>query len=432
MEKTPAPDSDPAPEGNDPATPSSGRVPPPEGGWLTRNLLVLCGVSFLQDAASELLYPIMPIFLTAVLGAPVAVVGAVEGAAEAVASVTKIVAGRFADRVQRRRMVGAGYGFAAVGKMIIAVAGSWPMVLAGRGVDRLGKGIRGAPRDSLLVQDVPPDARGRAFGLHRAADTSGAVVGPLLGLWAYEAFHHRIRPILAVAVVPAVLSVLLIAAVRERPRPPTTVPGRVAGTEAGPDVPLTSAPAGMALGPRYWRVVAILFAFSLANFPDALLLLRVRSLGFSVPAVILAYVAYNTSYALLSYPAGVLSDRWSPHRIYGVGLLSFAVCYIGLGVVHDGRWVWPLLVIYGGFTASTDGVGKAWISGLVDVDHQGRAQGTFQGMTGGAVLVAGLWAGLAWHGTGRIPLVASGVVAAVVATGLLTSGSRLDPVPRRG
>src|SRR5436190_24050810 len=154
--------------------------------WLTRNLAVLSGVSFLQDAASELLYPIIPIFLTSVLGAPVAVVGAVEGVAEAVASGAKLVTGRMADRMRRRPLVAAGYGLAAVGKAIIAVAFAWPVVLCGRAVDRLGKGIRGAPRDALLVEAIPHAARGRAFGVHRAADTMGAVVGPLIGLAAYE------------------------------------------------------------------------------------------------------------------------------------------------------------------------------------------------------------------------------------------------------
>jgi MFS family permease len=377
--------------------------------------VVLCGVSFLQDAASELLYPIMPIFLTAVLGAPVAVVGAVEGLAEGVASVTKVVSGRFADRVRRRPLVGAGYGLAAVGKVLIAIAGSWPVVLVGRGVDRLGKGIRGAPRDSLLVEGVPVADRGRAFGLHRAADTAGAVVGPLIGLAGYEAFHHHVRPVLALAVIPAVLSVALIAAVRESPHPKPSASKSARADASRPP-----------LGGRYWRVVTVLFVFSLANFPDALLLLRVHALGFSVAGVILAYVAYNAAYALLSYPAGVLSDKWSPHRIYALGLVGFAVCYLGLGIVRSGGWVWPLLVIYGTFTASTDGVGKAWISSLVNSGQQGYAQGVFQGSTGGAVLVAGIWAGLLWHGTGRLPLIISGLIAAAVAIGLLTLGSHLE------
>jgi MFS family permease len=377
-------------------------------GWRSRNLKVLSGVSFLQDSASELLYPILPIFLTVTLGAPVAVVGAVEGLAEGAASAAKLAAGRLADRAGRRPMVAVGYGLAAAGKVLIAVAVVWPVVLAGRCVDRLGKGVRGAPRDALLVDGVPVTARGRAFGFHRSMDTAGAVVGPLVGLAGYELLHHHLRPLLVLAVVPAVASVLLVAAVRERPRPdPVAAADR-------------HAPAGARLPGSYWRVVAALTAFSVVNFPDALLLLRVRALGLSVAWMIVAYVVYNAAYAAASYPAGAVADRLGPRRVYGVGLGCFAVGYLGLGLAGSPVWVWPLLVVYGGFTACTDGVGKAWVSRLVDADQQGRAQGTFQGLTGGAVLVAGIWAGLAWGGGGRVPLLVSGTVAAVLAVAVLT------------
>lgn len=156
----------------------------------------------------------------------------------------------------------------------------------------------------------------------------------------------------------------------------------------------------------------MLTGFGLVNFPDALLLLRVRALGFSVAALIGAYVLYNLSYALLSYPAGALSDRWPRHRIFAAGLACFAVAYLGLGLVRTGAWVIPLLIVYGGFTAATDGVGKSWVSALLPADRQGSGQGTYQALAGGAVLVAGVWAGLAWGGAGRLPLLVSGGVAA--------------------
>ena len=186
--------------------------------WLTRNVRVLSAVSFLQDTASELLYPLLPIYLTSVLGAPAAVVGAVEGAAEGAASLTKLAAGPLGDRFARRPLIATGYGMAALGKVMVAAALAWPGVLAGRVVDRLGKGIRGAPRDALLVADIDEAARGRVFGFHRAMDTFGAVVGPLLGLAGYELLDHQIAPLLWVAVVPAVLSVALVFLVREQRR----------------------------------------------------------------------------------------------------------------------------------------------------------------------------------------------------------------------
>ncbi|MGE5763689.1 MAG: MFS transporter, partial [Mycobacterium leprae] len=195
--------------------------PRTERPWLTRNLAVLSGVSLLQDSASELLYPVLPVFLTVVLGAPPAVVGLVEGLAEGGAAGARLVAGRLADRFARRPLVAAGYGLAALGKVLVAAATGWPVVLAGRVVDRVGKGLRRTPRDALLADGVAPSEFGRVYGFHRSADTLGAVIGPLLGLAAYAALGHRIRPLLRVAVVPAVASVLLVFAVREaRPAAP--------------------------------------------------------------------------------------------------------------------------------------------------------------------------------------------------------------------
>jgi MFS family permease len=373
--------------------------------WLTRNVRVLSAVSFLQDTASELLYPLLPIYLTSVLGAPAAVVGAVEGVAEGAASLTKLAAGPLGDRFARRPLIATGYGMAALGKVIVAAATAWPGVLAGRVVDRLGKGIRGAPRDALLVVDIDDAARGRVFGFHRTMDTLGAVVGPLLGLAGYELLDHQIAPLLWVAVVPAVLSVALVFLVRESRRVQPRRRKVFAGVGELPR--------------RYWRVTIALVAFGVVNFPDALLLLRLNEIGFSVVEVILAYVTYNVVYAVSSYPAGLLADRIPRPAVFGIGLVFFAIGYVGLGMTTDTVAAWLLIGVYGLFTGCTDGVGKAWISSLVGADLQASAQGVFQGASGFAVLAAGLWAGFLWGADGRLPLLISGVVGGVFALALL-------------
>jgi MFS family permease len=375
--------------------------------WLTRNVRVLSAVSFLQDAASELLYPLLPIYLTSVLGAPAAVVGAVEGAAEGAASLTKLAAGPLGDRFARRPLIATGYGMAALGKVMVAAAGAWPGVMAGRVVDRLGKGIRGAPRDALLVADIDDAARGRVFGFHRAMDTFGAVVGPLLGLAGYELLDHQIAPLLWVAVVPAVLSVALVFLVRETRRMQPRRRKVFAGVGELPR--------------RYWRVTVALVLFGVVNFPDALLLLRLNEIGFSVVEVILAYVTYNAVYALSSYPAGLLADRIPRPAVFGIGLVFFAIGYTGLGLTTDAATAWLLIGVYGLFTGCTDGVGKAWISSLIGADLQASAQGVFQGASGFAVMAAGLWAGLLWGADGRLPLLISGIAGGVFAVALLAA-----------
>src|SRR6266508_1628011 len=267
----------------EPSAPPAGRP------RLPRNVVVLSWGSFVQDAASEMLYPVLPLFLTGVLGASPAVVGLIEGVAEGTASVMKAVSGRLADARRRRPLVAWGYGVSSVSKLLIGLATVWPVVLLARFVDRLGKGLRTSPRDALIAADTPFEHRGRAFGFNRALDTAGAVVGPLTGLALYEALGHRLRPLFFVAFVPAAASVALIGLVREHGPPHDRGSAR---QHRGP------------LPRRYWRVVVFLTLFGLANFSDALLILRAKALGLSFVGIILAYTLYNLSYALLSYPAG--------------------------------------------------------------------------------------------------------------------------------
>lgn len=370
--------------------------------WRTRNLKMLSAVSFAQDAASELLYPILPIFLTVTLGAPVIVVGVVEGLAEGAAAITKLIAGRISDGRARKPIIFFGYLLAGIGKLLVALAFIWPVALLGRVVDRLGKGIRGAPRDALLVMDVPVEDRGKAIGFHRAADTAGAVVGPLLGLLIIHFADGSLRLALWIALIPAALSIFFIKFVRE-----SEPPKRKANSAASGALPA-----------ELKRLVLLMGLFGLVNFPDALILLHLFQIGFSTFAVVALYALFNLSYALLAYPLGALTDRIPKHRIFAGGLVAFALAYIGLSLTDSKGLSIVLLLVYGGFAACNDAVGKSWVAKIAPSDRQGGAQGLFQGVSGGAILIAGIWAGLSWGEFGNLPLFISGVVALLVAIAL--------------
>ena len=378
---------------------------------LTRNVYVVSLVSFLQDTASEILYPVLPFFVTGVLGAPPAVLGLIEGLADGTASAMKLVSGRLADLRRRRPLVGAGYAISAFGKFLLALATVWPMVLAARVTDRVGKGLRGPPRDAIIADETTPANRGRAFGFHRAADTAGAVCGPLIGLGLYELVGQELRPLFWIALVPAAMSALLVLAIRERPHP---------------QPPTRSALAPKRLPRRYWRVMGLVGLFALVNFPDTLLLLRAKDLGVGFAGVSALYVLYNLTYAGLSYPAGRVSDRLGRRRVFGVGMVVFAVAYLGFGLTATPGWLWVLLPLYGCYTALTDGVSRAWVADLVPATDRATALGIHAALTGVGLLVAGVWAGLAWDGIGRVPFLVSGVAVAVLAAVLLAGGRFFD------
>ncbi|MEO7804964.1 MAG: MFS transporter [Actinomycetota bacterium] len=379
---------------------------------LGRNVVVLTWVSFLQDAASEMLYPVLPLFITSVLGAPPAVLGLIEGVAEGTASVWKAISGRMADRMRKRPLIFLGYSLSALAKPLIGLAAGWPLVLVARFVDRTGKGIRTSPRDALIASDTPAHLRGRAFGLHRSGDSAGAVVGPLLGLAIYEMVNHELRPLFFAAFVPALLSVAFIARVTEPEQKPRQSHPAVLGS-----LPL-----------NFKKVVAFIALFGLINFSDAFLLLRASKLGLTFVQVILVYVLYNVVYAALSYPAGRVSDRLGRRTVFTLGLGIFSVCYFGLGFVTTSAWVWVLLPLYGAYTALTDGVSKAWVSDMLPQARLGTGLGAFHACFGVAVLVASLWAGVLWQESGRLPLMISGVLAAILSACLLLFGRRLDAV----
>ena len=359
--------------------------PSPVGG-VSRNVFVLGLVSFAADVSSEMLYPVLPIFLSTTLGTPTALIGVIEGVAEGTASTSKVASGWWSDRLpQRRPLVAAGYALSGVGKLLLALSFVWPQALLARFTDRLGKGTRTAPRDALIADSSTERTRGRAFGFHRSMDTAGAVLGPLIGLALIASLgEDRLRLVFLIAVIPAVLSVLLVQLARERVRHPAPA---AAGRRR---LDFSGAPRG------YWVVLGISVLFAFGNSSDAFLLLRAKDLGLSLTFIILAYVTYNISYTLLSFPAGIVADRTTPRRVLSAGFLTFGFVYLGFSLAGSTAAIWPLFLAYGLTMALTEGVGRALIADASPADRRGAFVGLYHTSIGLAAVAASIVAGVLW------------------------------------
>jgi MFS family permease len=368
--------------------------------WLSRNLIVLTLVSLTQDAASDLLYPLLPLLLTGVIGAAPLALGVIEGCAEAAAGFSKLYAGKFSDRFGRKPFVVSGYTLAGIGKVFVVLATTWPMVLTGRVTDRIGKGMRSSPRDALINDSVPKEDLGKAFGFHRAGDNFGAVIGPGLALIGLSLLNDDVRAVAKWALIPAVLSGVLTLFVRE-----TYIKQTKQQVIESQDYKLS-----IDLKLRIFTLVAI----QLTNIPDALLLLRLNQIGFSAKGVVASYMLFSAVSTLLSYPAGVIADKLNPRIVYAVGLIAFGVGYLILGLTNNHFVAIVAIVIYGIFPALTDGVGKAWISSISPNAHRGKVQGVYQSSMNFAVLAAGIWGGALWtSGSIQWSLVIAGVGALI-------------------
>lgn len=373
--------------------------------------MILTVVSLAQDAASELLYPLIPILLTGVIGAAPVALGLIEGCAEAAAGFTKLFSGKASDRIGRKPFVVAGYSVAGIGKVFVVTATAWPLFFFGRVVDRIGKGLRSTPRDALIHDSVPPEHLGKAFGFHRAGDNLGAVIGPLLALGGLTLLNGDVRKVAMWALIPAAISAAFTFFVKDKTRAQIKVePPR---------------PAAGALPAPLKRAISILVLIQLTNIPDALLLLRLHDIGFSTRGVVLAYVLFSAVTVLFAFPAGYLADRFSPHAIYTIGLVAFAISYFILGYTQSHIIAAAALAFYGIFPALTDGVGKAWIAGLAQRNERGKAQGVYQASMNFAVLGAGIWGGILWtNGAREWPLIIASIGALLGAFALIIENLR--------
>lgn len=368
-----------------------------------RNIVLLGITSLLTDVSSEMVYPLVPLFLTSTLGATPAVVGLIEGVAESLASLLKVFSGYISDRLKKRRALAiVGYSSSALGKLILYLATGWGFVLVARVVDRFGKGVRTAPRDALIAESVAPERRGWAFGVHRTMDTFGATIGVLLAFYFLTYYQGEFTHIFLWSLVPAALGVAMLFGVQE------TRVGRGSRAEL-PSLRWTHLPR------KLKALLAIAFLFTLGNSSNAFLLLRAGQVGFTPTNVVLLYLVYNVTYALGSYPAGVISDRIGRKPLLVTGYMLYGCVYVGFAIAAgpDRAWVlWALFGAYGVYSALTDGVEKALVVDLAPGEIRATALGVHATIVGIGLLPASLVAGQLWVIAGpAAPFLLGGITA---------------------
>lgn len=390
---------------------------------ITRNVRILALVSLFTDVASEMLYPVMPVYLKSI-GFSIVFIGVLEGFAEATAGLSKGYFGHLSDATGRRLpFVQAGYALSALSKPMMA-AFVYPLwVFFARATDRLGKGIRTGARDALLSDEATPETKGRVFGFHRALDTAGAVIGPLLALAYLHGHPGAYRMLFLLAFGPGVLAIALTALLREK---------RKAGAKE------VSAP-GFLDFTRYWRrspaqyrqLAAALLVFTLFNSSDVFLLLKIKEAGLSDSAVIGVYIFYNIVYALSAYPVGILADRLGMKRVFISGLALFAAVYAGMAFASTIPVFLGLFFLYGLYAAATEGVAKAWITNICAPEDTATAIGTFTAFQSIGMLAASSLAGFIWYSMGATAtFVLSAGIAAIVALYLSRFCKNLGIQPR--
>lgn len=383
---------------------------------IARTIWMLALVSLFTDMASEMLYPVMPVYLQSI-GFSILLIGILEGLAEAVAGLSKGYFGQLSD-LQGKRLpfVRAGYLLSAVSKPMLALFGHAWWVFTARTVDRLGKGLRTGARDAMLSDASTPEIKGRVFGLHRAFDTLGAVLGPLLALIYLHLYPGAYRTLFLIAFIPGILAVWLTFLIREK-IPAAATDARRPG--------LLAYLGYLRQGPREYRMLLTgLIGFALFNSSDVFLLLKIREAGLSDQYVIGTYILYNLVFALAAYPMGRLADHIGLKRVLLTGLLLFALAYAGMGLSSGLAGFIISFVLYGLYAAATEGISKAWISTICPKNETATAIGAYTSLQSIAALLASSLAGWLWFTLGSSALFGLSAVAAVIAAGYLAYFAR--------
>lgn len=374
---------------------------------ITRNVIVLGIASLLTDASSEMIFPLLPLFLVNVLAAEKSIVGLIEGIAESTASILKVFSGWFSDKIGKRKpIIFSGYGISTFVKPFLALATSWFHVLAVRFADRVGKGIRTSPRDAMIADSTDEKVRGKAFGFHRSMDTLGAMIGPSIAFLLFPLFGYR--NIFLLATIPGVIAVFLILAfVKERERP----------IQKNNPQPIKFSFKSLSKEFKIFVILAALFA--LGNFSYAFIILRAQDVGITPELIPLLYLLFNTVYALFSIPAGILSDKIGRKPVIALGYTTFGVMCLGFAVATSSILAIVMFALYGIFNAITETVQRAFVSDLTIAELRATALGTFHAAVGMAALPASIVAGVLWQSFGATATFLYGATLAFLSTILL-------------
>jgi MFS family permease len=355
---------------------------------LSRNTFLLGFASFFADVSTEMLYPILPAFLTQTLHASGSIVGLIDGAAQATQNIVQGFSGALSDRLRTRKSIAlVGFLLAAAAKPLMGLATAWQGVFGARLLDRFGSGTRSAPRDALIASSVEEKDRGKAFGLEGAGDNAGAFLGPLLALGLLSALHIGLRAVFYLAVIPGLLAFVMVLLVQEHPV--------AVAAEAKLDAGLTQLPKG------YWGYLAVSALFGLGNSSNAFLILRTQDIGASLDMTIVIYAAFNLVAALVSYPAGLLSDGWGRKYVLLASFVIFLIAYLGLALTQNVALVAALFVFYGLHQGIFRAVGKAFAADFVPAHLRASGIGLYSATVGALQLVASLVAGLLWDRVGH-------------------------------
>ncbi len=376
---------------------------------LPRNVWVVTLTSFLTDISSEMLINLLPLFLFSVLGVRTAFIGLIEGVAEAVSSLVKMTSGWLSDRLRMRKPLAVlGYAVSTLAKPFLYVATSWGAVLGVRFADRIGKGLRTAPRDALIADSIPESRRGFAFGLHRAGDTAGAVVGIGLAIaiilvsqrGAAELSRETFQTVVLISIIPAVLAVITLAVGVQEIKPGMGICAEQ-GSEPIEEKKEEKTRGGLMSTNRFFRnYILIMALFTLGNSSDAFLILRAKTTGLSVVNILAMMMVFSLIYTIISVPAGALSDQVGRKRILMVGWALYVVVYLGFARASDGWHAWALMALYGVYYGLTEGVARAFVADLVPSHQRGTAYGILHAVIGLVALPASIIAGVLWQGIG--------------------------------